>query len=188
MATLILFDFDETLYEKDSLLEFTKFYKGKILFNIGMIVLSPILIAMKLGLISNEKAKQKFISYFFKNEKYDDFKASAKKFSLSEINLNLNTALNIEFCKHLDNQQEICIVTASLPEWIEPWANKQNTTVIGTKINVINNIITGKLETKNCNGIEKVNRITAIFSLDKYEKVIVYGKGKGDLEMHKLAK
>lgn len=58
LKTLVLFDFDGTLYKKDSLLEFTKYYKGNSVFYIGILILSPFLIAMKLGILSNEKAKK----------------------------------------------------------------------------------------------------------------------------------
>jgi hypothetical protein len=65
MRTLVLVDFDKTLYKKDSLIEFTRFYKGNIDLLIGFIVLLPMLIMWKLGKISNENAKQQFITYFF---------------------------------------------------------------------------------------------------------------------------
>ena len=66
MKTLALFDFDGTLYKKDSLIEFTKFYKGKFPFYLGIIILTPVLIAMKLKVISNEKAKKNLSLTFSK--------------------------------------------------------------------------------------------------------------------------
>lgn len=188
MKTLALFDFDGTLYKKDSLIEFTKFYKGKFPFYLGIIILTPILVAMKLKVISNEKAKKKFISYFFKNENYLDFKTKATKFSLTKIEPNLNSKIHSEFKNHIHFKNTIYIVTASFPEWIEPWSNNYNVEVIGTRLEVIDNKITGNLFTKNCYGKEKVNRIKQIINPKDFDKIYCYGSGKGDYEMLNLSK
>ena len=51
MKTLALFDFDGTLYTKDSLIEFTKSAKGNVKFYQGMLMLSPFLIGLKIGIL-----------------------------------------------------------------------------------------------------------------------------------------
>ena len=65
MKTLALFDFDGTLYSKDSLIEFTKSTKGNLRFYQGILWLSPFLIGLKLGILNNEKVKIKFLKDFF---------------------------------------------------------------------------------------------------------------------------
>lgn len=188
MKTLVLVDFDKTLYKKDSLIEFTKFYKGKYLFFIGLISLFPSLFKWKLGLISSEITKQKFITYFFKDEDYDMFVEKGKEFSNRNISKNLNPSIWKKIKNHQENNAEIYIVTASFSEWIIDWSNKNSIQIISTKLEVINNKITGNFLSKNCNGIEKVNRIKEKIELENYEKIYVYGSGKGDLEMLQLRK
>lgn len=188
MKTLVLVDFDRTLYKKDSLLEFTKFYKGKFNFYIGIVYLSRVLILMKLNLITNEKAKKKYFSYFFKNENYDEFVNLGNQFAKDKIPLHLNRKIISDLQEHLSKNHTIYIVTASFPEWIFNWAVPMNINVIGTMMEVKNNKITGEFTTKNCNGIEKVNRILNEINISDFEKICVYGNGKGDLEMLKLAK
>ena len=39
MKTLVLVDFDKTLYKKDSLIEFTRFYKGTFRLAIGLLAI-----------------------------------------------------------------------------------------------------------------------------------------------------
>ena len=65
---LYLFDFDGTITKKDSLFEFTKFSCGRLRYYSGMIVLLPILVAAKLGIISRNKGKKVFLKYFFRNK------------------------------------------------------------------------------------------------------------------------
>jgi phosphatidylglycerophosphatase C len=171
--TLALFDFDKTLYRKDSLLEFTKFSKGKLKFYFGIFYLSPYLILMKLGILSNVNVKQRYIQYFFKNTNYDFFKSIAIDFAVNKIEKHLSIKIYKEFHKHLISNHKIFIVTASIPDWIEPWSQKFGVEVIGSNLEISANKITGKLATKNCFGREKVTRINAIIDLDKFDKIYV---------------
>ncbi len=186
MKTIAFFDFDGTLYKKDSLLKFTKYSKGKIEFYFGILKLAPYLIAMKLNLISNEKAKQKFIIYFYKDTNYLLFQVKAREFALTKIDIDLNSKIYSEFQNHIKKNHEIFIVTASMPEWIAPWSTQHNVEVIGTKLEVVEKKISGNFISKNCYGQEKVNRIKQTINLEEYDNIYVYGNGKGDYEMLKL--
>lgn len=187
MKTIAFFDFDGTLYKKDSLLEFTKFSKGKIAYYIGIFKLLPYLIAMKLHLISNENAKIKYISTFFKDDDYMIFKEKAREFAHSKIDLAIDSKIYSKFQYHLKNNHDVFIVTASMPEWIAPWSTQFNVVVIGTQLEIEENKITGDFTSKNCYGKEKVNRIKQKINLEEFENIFVYGNGKGDYEMLQLS-
>lgn len=186
--TLALFDFDHTLYQKDSLIEFTLFSHGKFEFYKGLCMLSPVLIGLKLGLLNNEKVKVTFLKYFFKNAFFDDFQKQATRFSKTQITQNLDPKMFEKFLHHIEQKHEVYIVTASCPDWIQPWCDFYKVQVIGTKLEVVLQRITGNISTKNCYGIEKVNRIKEVINLVDYDIIHVYGSGKGDREMLQLSK
>lgn len=188
MKTLALFDFDGTLYKKDSLLEFTKFSKGKIAFFTGMILLLPYLIGLKFGFLKNDRVKIKFISYFFKGIEVEKFIEMGKNFAFQQIDKNVNPSIYEEFQNHLKRGDAIYIVSASVAEWIEPWSLQFGVKVIGTNIEVKNNKLTGNFASKNCYGIEKVRRVNEILNLSDFNIIKVYGSGKGDLEMLQISK
>lgn len=188
MKTLVLVDFDHTLYRKDSLIEFTKFYKGNLNFYIGILILLPHLLRWKLGIITNQEAKIKYITHFFKEENYEIFLKRGTQFAQEKIDKDLDNTLFQLIENHLSESATIYIVTASFPEWISAWANSLKINVIGTKLEVIDSKITGNFASKNCYGVEKVSRIKSEINLKDFEKIKVYGNGKGDLEMLKLAK
>lgn len=188
MKKLVLVDFDKTLYKKDSLIEFTKFYQGNRSFYFGIIRLLPYLIQWKLGIITNEKAKIKYITYFFKEEDYNLFLERGTKFAQTSISRNLDKKISSSVKKHLSKKDTVFIITASCSEWISGWANDLNIKIISTKLEIENSKLTGKLSSKNCYGIEKVNRIKAEINLDDFETIKVYGNGKGDFEMLQLVK
>lgn len=143
---------------------------------------------MKLGILSNNNVKQKYIQYFFKNLNYEHFKLIASNFAVNEIEKKLSPKIYREFQKHLKAKDKIVIVTASIPEWIAPWSTKFGVEIIGTNLEILDNKITGRFITNNCFGKEKVNRIKAIIDLEKFDEICVYGSGKGDLEMLQLSK
>lgn len=188
MKTLALFDFDGTLYKKNSLLEFTKFSKGLPSFYWGIIRLLPFLFAMKVKLLSNEKTKKKYFSYFFKGMHYTDFKNLCADFALYQIEKDVCPILFLTLENHLKNKDSVFIVTASPSEWIEPWSKKFGIEVIGTKIEIIDCVVSGHFSSKNCFGQEKVNRINQQINLMDFDSIYTYGSGRGDAEMLLLSK
>ena len=66
MKQIVAFDFDGTITNRDTLLEFIKFAKGKTAFYLGFLLHLPWLLAMKCHLYPNWKTKQMIFSYFFK--------------------------------------------------------------------------------------------------------------------------
>ena len=185
MANLALFDFDHTLYKKDSLLEFTKFYVDRKYYT-GILLLSPWLIALKLGFLNNEKVKLKYFNHFFGNLNYNDFCGVGETFAKRNIPENLDEKIFKKFEQHLKSGDSVYIVTASAAEWIQPWSKQFDVPVIGTKLQVQNGLLTGKFDSKNCYGLEKVNRIKEIINLEDFDSIFVYGSGIGDFEMLKL--
>ena len=62
---IALFDFDGTITRKDSLLVFIWYVKGPVRFVVGFTLLSPFLLAMKAGFMTNQRGKEIVLRYFF---------------------------------------------------------------------------------------------------------------------------
>jgi HAD superfamily hydrolase (TIGR01490 family) len=184
---IAFFDFDGTITRDDSLLKFIRFIVGDFRFFIGLVMLSPILIAYKIKLIQNYKAKEKILSYFFKGMQEKKFKQIAKIYSLKHIDKIVRDDAIHKIKWHQSNGDEVVVVSASIECWLKPWCNKNNLKLIATKLKVENEIITGKLLSKNCYGIEKVNKIKQIYNLNNFDIIYAYGDSKGDKEMLELA-
>lgn len=184
MRRLALFDFDHTLYESDSLIDFTKHVKGNRLYS-GMLLLLPELISMKLGWLSNHKMKERYFTLFFKGMQESRMQEFGKTFA-SRIANGISPPLLRSLEQHLEDKDTVIIVTASCREWIEPWSRQYGISVIGTRLETKDGIITGSICGLNCSGPEKVERIRAVLDLGSYDRIFVYGKGEGDKEMLNL--
>ncbi len=184
---IAFFDFDGTITTDDSLIRFVRFAVGDVKFTLGMAALSPMLVTYKLKLIPNYKAKQMLLSYFFKGMREEVFQALAREFSLGHIDPVLRPKAMEKIAWHKERGHKVVIVTASIECWLKPWCDKNDIDLIATRLEVVNGRITGKLATRNCYGIEKVNRIRESYDLTEYGTIYAYGDSAGDKEMLGIA-
>lgn len=185
--SIAFFDFDGTVTKKDTMLALARFSSGNLLYMAGMSILSPWLIAMKLGVISRKKAKEKFLTHFFEAMPLQHFDELCISFIEKKIPVLLKKEAVEKIHSHLNEQTTVVIVTASAENWVAPWCIKNNLQFICTKLAVENNQLTGKLKGENCNGDEKVSQIKMRFNLADYSIIYCYGDTKGDKKMLALA-
>jgi phosphatidylglycerophosphatase C len=184
---IAFFDFDGTITTKDTLLEFIKFCKGSLHFYMGFLINSPYLIAYKIKLISNQKAKEKVLRFFFKNTPVKDFEQHCQRFTKSMLPKLIRPKAIAEI-ERLKKQSMIVVVVSASPEnWIKDWAEEVNVELIASRLEVKENKITGKIMGKNCHGKEKVRRIMEKYTVSDFTEIHAYGDTKGDLHMLSLA-
>lgn len=176
------FDFDGTITNKDTFLEFIKFTEGSIKFYMVFLLFSPLLVAYKLKLYPNWKIKQQIFSFIYKGKDRSTFNNLCKNFFL-QVGKGIIKPQAIEHIKKCQKEKtEILIVSASIENWITPFAQYLNIkTVLATKIETnANDKITGRFTTPNCYGMEKVNRISQLFPNRNDYTLSAYGDSKGD--------
>ena len=178
------FDFDGTLTTKDTLLEFIRFTRGNTAFLFGFLLFSPLLVLMKLKLYPNWKAKQQVFSWFFKGMLIDDFKHLCTEFALHNKQLLRPKGMKA-IKKAIEEGSQVVIISASIDNWVRPFFDEMgnNIIVVGTKIEVNNNHLTGKFTTNNCYGVEKVRRLQALFPQRETYTLIAFGDSRGDKEL-----
>ncbi len=184
---IAFFDFDGTITTKDTMLELIKFSKGNVAFYTGMVFIAPWMVAMKLGLISATTGKEKMLSYFFGGMPLDKFNETCNHFTAIKLSSLLRKSAMEAINKHLANSIEVVIVSASAENWVSPFCTKYGLKFLCTKLEVVNNTITGKLNGANCNAAEKVNRIILSYNPADYSDIFCYGDTKGDKQMLELA-
>lgn len=185
---IAFFDFDGTITKHDTFIEFAKFCLGRKKLYTAIFKNLIWLASWKIGLISNSEAKQRLFSSLYKGKHYDWFVKCGIKFK-EVIDDDLNSEAISILKHHKEKQHTIIIVSASFPEWINPWAKENGVDmVIATEIEIDNNgIITGNFITPNCYGIEKVNRITKLLPNVFNVETWAYGDSKGDIQMLEMA-
>ena len=181
MTPIALFDFDGTLTRHDTFISFSKFALGKFKFIRGMALTFPWLIMWRLGIISNSSAKEILFSRLFKGMSLLQFRELGEKFApLIERDLRYSTVEILN--KHKASGHRLYIVSASLSDWIKPWAKHKGIDgVIATEVETDSDgCLTGRFHTPNCHGKEKVARIIAEIPDAVPENMYAYGDSNGD--------
>jgi HAD superfamily hydrolase (TIGR01490 family) len=184
---ICFFDFDGTITKKDTLIDFIQFAFSKPTYYFGLFRLTPMLMAYIFKFISNHIAKEKLISYFFKGWVFDRFQAIADQYAITQIDKIVRPKAIEKIAWHQAQNHKIVIVSASMESWLKKWTQKHNIDLISTYLEIKDGKLTGQFSTKNCYGIEKVNRIKEQYKLSEYDCIYAYGDSSGDKEMLRLA-
>ena len=187
MRKIAFFDFDGTITKKDSFLEVIKYQKGNTAFYRGFFFNIPYLTGLKLKVISNQVAKEKILKYFFGGMPLSSFQSACDHFIADKFDGLIRHAALTEIENLKANGFKIVVVTASAENWVKKWCDKNNISLIGTRLEIQNDTITGKLIGKNCHGEEKAVRIKAQYSLSDFDEIYSYGDSGGDRQMLALA-
>lgn len=185
---LVLFDFDGTITTKDTFPLFFKFTFGALKFYSGFFLHLHLFLFFKLKIYDAGKLKSSILSYYLKNKKQDEIKLMGDSFISFLIEKEI---IKKEFLGKINNykneQQTVSVVSASPDLWVKIFCDRMAIDCICTELKYSSTIFSGKLNTENCNGVEKKNRILQHFKLEEFDEIIVYGDSTGDKEMMELA-
>ncbi len=180
MRKIVAFDFDGTLTNKDSLLEFIRHVRGTTALWCAFLRYVPILVLMLLKCYPHGKAKEKIFSYFFKGMSINEFNAVCQQFAASHRHL-----LRPKGVAAIEEAQAagaaVVIISASVDNWVQPFF--PTVKVLGTQIEVRDGLLTGRFLTENCFGQEKVNRLLAVYPDRADYHLTAYGDSQGDREL-----
>ena len=182
-----LFDFDGTITTKDSLIDFIQYAVGKPNYYIGLLKLTPMLTAYTFKLIPNDIAKEKLIAHYFRDWDTERFQKVAEEYSLGQIDRIVRPEAIERIKWHQEQRHQVVIVSASMECWLSAWCSKNGLALISTRLESIDGKLSGKFDTKNCHGAEKVNRVREAYQLSDYDYIYAYGDSRGDRELLEIA-
>ena len=169
------------------MLELIRFHHGPIRFYLGFLALSPMMVLMKAGLVSNQRAKEKMLALFFGGMDIHRFNEVCRHFSVTCIPQLLRPAALERIAALRNGGTELVLVSASAENWLADWCSLHGMTMVASRLEVVNGKLTGRLVGANCHGEEKVNRIRKQFELASYSSISCYGDTSGDKPMLALA-
>jgi len=179
---LAIFDFDKTITTKDSFNDFFIAQFGIINFLIFMLRNSFYVSLYITGRMENHVIKEKLLSNYFKNASYPEFAEKCREYSRYRLPGIINKECIKKIIWHKQMNHELVLLSASLYEWIEPWAKDIGFShIICTKIEIIDGKVTGKIKSEeNCYGKNKLNLLNKIFNDMTSYYIYAYGDSKSD--------
>ncbi len=146
---IAIFDFDGTIISRDSLPDFLIQACGRKAFLLRL----PWIILLKgaalTGILSTHRAKELVISSFLRGMKTEDFQQACLEYA-SRIPAFVYPAALEEIRRHQEEGNKIAIISASMPDWIRPWAQTVGIRFVeGTGLEVREQTLTGRFSTPN---------------------------------------
>ncbi|MFP4091544.1 MAG: HAD-IB family hydrolase [Cyclobacteriaceae bacterium] len=187
MQKLAIFDFDGTITRRDTMLELIRYSKGSAAYYAGLLALAPWLVAYRMGLIPNWRAKEIMLARFFKGMPVNEFKRLCDNFSQEVVPRLTRPGALARIREFKQDKTRVVVLTASAEAWVKGWCEQQGLECLATRLEVRDQRITGRLAGPNCYGKEKVNRLRQHLALNDYQEIYAYGDTKGDREMLQLA-
>jgi len=185
---IVAFDFDGTITTKDTLFEFIKFTKGKCKFLLGLLLYSPLLVLSIINIFPRSKTKELLFRHFYKGTSLKQFNKWGEDFA-TYLSPMIRTQAIEEINKELKNESIVLIISASLENWILPWAVAQGIHIVISTRPEIDDAekLTGNFASLNCSGPEKVNRLLELFPKRNEYTLWAYGDSRGDKQLIEFA-
>ena len=186
--TYALFDFDHTVTDTDTFIDFTVFAFGRARVVLWMLAHLPSVAAAMIGLTGINRIKSIFFSHFFRGYPETEYRAMCERYANERLPRFLRPPALDRIAWHARRGDTIVVVSASLDGWIAPWARSAGVSdVIATIPEIRDGALTGIFATPNCNGKEKVRRFSEKYPDREKYVIYAYGDSAGDRAMLSFA-
>lgn len=177
------FDFDGTITQRDTFLDFVVFTHGRKNMMKGILRHFFSALGYKLGLVSGHLIKEKLLTHFYQGFSVVDMVALGNTYCATQLPLALREKALERIHWHKAQGHKVVVVTASVRYWVAPWCEGLGIDLIATQLAITDGVFTGKLSGENCIGKEKVNRIQKQFDAAAISYSYGYGNSRGDREL-----
>ncbi|WP_107336876.1 HAD family hydrolase [Proteus mirabilis] len=183
VKTLSVFDFDGTLTYHDSFIPFLKFAFGRHKFARRIIkMVFPTLRCFRRKLTRDE-LKEVLIKTFLTDIKEEWLKEKAEAFCKAYWTKLMRPAGLLAVAEEINRHAEVTICSASPAMVLQPFADRLGIKLIGTTLEVVDGVLTGKIIGNNCRCGEKIKRLERVYGdLTQYH-LRAWGDSRGDHEL-----
>ncbi|MGE0267502.1 MAG: HAD-IB family hydrolase [Candidatus Omnitrophota bacterium] len=180
---IVLFDFDRTLTNRDTLRPVAKYFSGEDRKYFSLVILYFILVLSRFRIINDKTMKEFFLSVFIKGKELSWVNTAVRKYFGNNLESLINRPVFEALENYRKNSAKIYIVSANFDFLLEPLIELWGITgVICTQTEKLNGVFTGKITGETCKGKEKAARLRTMFAPQDFSGMTAYGD-EGDREM-----
>jgi phosphatidylglycerophosphatase C len=184
---LALFDFDGTITVSDTFTDFLRFATHPRRIAVGGVLLGPVGIGYRCGLISAATARPVYSRYAFRGERASAVRKLGRRYAADVLPPRLRRRALDRIHWHQQQGDTVVVVSASLDVYLRPLCRELGVRVICSELEERGGRLTGRYVHGDCSGAGKARRILAELEIDRYPVVYGYGDTAEDLEMLALA-
>lgn len=188
IKVLSVFDFDGTLTRHDSFIPFLRFAFGNSVFTRRLVKLALPTLRCLSRKLTRDELKEILISTFLTGIEEKWVKEKAEAYCNLYWGRLMRASGLLAVATEVSNNVEVILCSASPRLVLAPFAERLGIKLIGTELESVNGILTGRITGHNCRCIQKINRLESIYGpLDQYH-LRAWGDTRGDYELLAAAK
>ena len=184
---LALFDFDGTITTGDTFTPFLRFSIAPSRTILGGILVGPVLIAHRLGLISTPSTRSIVARVGFQGVPAHIVCELGRRYAAEVLPTTIEPHAIERLNWHQRQGDTVAVVSAGLDVYLSAWCGPLGVALICTELEVRHGRMTGRYRHGDCSGPTKAALIQATFDLRSFETVYAYGDTLEDREMLALA-
>lgn len=184
---LALFDFDGTITTSDTWTPFMRLSVRPARIIAGQVLLAPVLVGHRLGMISSSAGRRAAVRIGFKGENAAAIRRLGVQYAATVLPGKVRPAALERIAWHQARGDQIVIVSASLDVYLLPWCASRGLDCVCTVLEERGGKLTGRYLRGDCTAAEKVRRLRERYELGRYATVYAYGDSGEDREMLELA-
>ncbi|MCX6124370.1 MAG: HAD-IB family hydrolase, partial [Proteobacteria bacterium] len=187
LPNLALFDFDGTITTNDNFTPFIYFAVEPKRLAVGKVVLSPLLVRYKLGLLPASKLRVCLAQIGFRGRIATDIQNLGLNYSRQELSKFIRPQALEKIQWHKAQGDVVAVVSASLDVYLSDWCKQLGLDLICTELEFKDGALTGRYRRGDCTGEEKLRRIREKYDIQKFPVVYAYSDTEEDREMMSIA-
>jgi len=184
---LALFDFDGTVTTSDTWTPFMRFAVRPARLRAGSVLLSPVVVGYRLGMVSASRGREIAARVAFRGEDVAAVRQLGVEYATTVLPRAVRQSALERIEWHRRQGDDVVLVSASLDVYLAPWCERHGVDYICTRLEERRGRLTGRYIQGDCSGAEKVRRILQRYQLSRYPLVYAYGDSAEDREMLELA-
>jgi phosphatidylglycerophosphatase C len=186
-VNLALFDFDGTITNGDTFTPFLRFAIQPRRAMVAGLLISPVLIAHRLRLISTPRTRPIVARGGFRGVRADVVRELGKAYAAEVLPSRVARRAMERLQWHQRRGDTVAVVSAGLDVYLTPWCIAHDVALICTELEERDGRLTGRYRRGDCSGPIKATLIRERFDLDGFEIVYAYGDTSEDEQMLALA-
>ncbi|HEY0505588.1 MAG TPA: HAD family hydrolase [Lysobacter sp.] len=184
---LALFDFDGTLTDRELFPDFMHMAVEPRRLAVGRVVLAPLVIGYKLGVVSGSTTRARIVDFAFRGRAEQALHDAGERFARDVVPASLRPEAMARIDWHRAQGDTVAVVSGGFDLYLTHWCAQHGLELMCSSLEARDGVMTGRYAGAQCVGADKARRVRERFDLAKYPVVYAYGDTREDRELLALA-
>ncbi|WEN15625.1 HAD-IB family hydrolase [Rhodanobacter sp. AS-Z3] len=184
---LALFDFDGTITTREMFSDFMHFAVTPRRLASGRLLLAPVVMGYKLGLVSSNVIRSRAARFGFRGVPLARLDHAGERFAREVLPGVLRTQAMERIAWHKAQGDQVVVVSGGLDVYLRHWCRQQELGLICSELDVVDGHLSGRYRGLQCVGAEKPRRVLERYNPADFGCVYAYGDTSEDLDLLGIA-